>query len=910
MARAPLFAVVGLMASLGASPAPADPAGAAPPLDLRRARAHWLAADTVAWPAPAEVTEARAAGAPVSFALHASEEGTLRVEGGAVVGGRDIPLAVASGSLPRALRERFPHLAACVVLRLPKGSRAEVPRLLQGQVAFSVRVGDRLVEATGLQVAGVLDDLFRYEGPLGVTMAGPFPTLRVWAPTARAVRLHLFGTPRGGEARVLPLKEEARGVWSAVGETSWMGAWYLYEVEVFVPETGGFERNLVTDPWSVSVSRNGERSQVVDLDSLALKPLGWDRLPKPPLERLEDVVLYELHVRDFSASDPTVPEPLRGTFRAFTLEDSLGIRHLRRLAGAGLTHVHLLPAFDFATVDEDRATWLAPAGEALAGPPEAEAQQAAVVAVASRDGFNWGYDPLHSTVPEGSYATDPDGPARIREFRFMVAALARAGLRVVMDVVYNHTHASGQDPLSVLDRIVPGYYHRLDAEGRVERSTCCANTASEHAMMERLIVDSVRTWAREYKVDGFRFDLMGHHMKRNLLAVRAALDALTPERDGVDGRKVYVYGEGWDFGEVAGNARGVNATQLNLAGTGIGTFNDRIRDGARGGSAFGPLREQGFLTGLLDAPNPVEKRPEAERRVLLLTLQDRVRIGLAGNLSELPLVAHDGRTVKGREVDYRGQPTAYAASPRESVNYVEAHDNETLFDAIQLKVPPSLPMAEKVRMQNLGVSLVGLGQGIPFFHAGVELLRSKSMDRNSFDSGDWFNRLDLTGQSNNWGVGLPPERENGANWPVMRALLADPALRPSPADIERALAHFLEVLRVRRSSPLFRLDSAEAVARHLRFHGAGAGTLPGVIAFSLSDPEGAVDAAHRLVVVVLNASAAPVTLRDGDLAVPGLVLHPVQRASDDPVLRGASVDAGAGAVTVPGRTAAVFWTEG
>src|SRR5262249_52707124 len=211
---------------------------------------------------------------------------------------------------------------------------------------------------------------------------------------------------------------------------------------------------------------------------------------------------------------------------------------------------------------------LQPAGDLASFPPDSTAQQAAIAAVRERDGFNWGYDPWHYTAPEGSYATDPDGVARIRELREMVAALHRAGLRVVLDVVYNHTTAAGQDPRSVLDRIVPGYYHRLDENGAIATSSCCPNTASEHLMMEKLMVDSLVTWARAYKVDGFRFDLMGHHMKSNLLKVRDALSALTPDRDGVVGSEIYLYGEGWDFGEVAGNARGVNATQANLAGTG------------------------------------------------------------------------------------------------------------------------------------------------------------------------------------------------------------------------------------------------------------------------------------------------------------------------------------------------------
>jgi pullulanase/glycogen debranching enzyme len=209
----------------------------------------------------------------------------------------------------------------------------------------------------------------------------------------------------------------------------------------------------------------------------------------------------------------------------------------------------------------------------------------------------------------------------------MVQALNQNGLRVVMDVVYNHTNASGQNPKSVLDKIVPGYYHRLNAKGEIETSTCCQNTATEHKMMEKLMIDSLLTWAREYKVDGFRFDLMGHHTLDNMRNVRKALDSLTLEKDGVDGKTIYIYGEGWDFGEVANNARGVNASQLNIGGTGIGVFNDRLRDGARGGGPFAPLPEQGFTTGLLEAPNDYEARPPEDQEARLIEYMDWIRRG-------------------------------------------------------------------------------------------------------------------------------------------------------------------------------------------------------------------------------------------------------------------------------------------
>src|SRR4030095_9680394 len=261
-------------------------------------------------------------------------------------------------------------------------------------------------------------------------------------------------------------------------------------------------------------------------------------------------------------------------------------------------------SFDFATINEDKTAWQAPSFDQLAAlPSDSPDQQALVAATAGRDGFNWGYDPLHYNVPEGSYSTDADGSRRILEYREKVQSLNQSGLRVVMDVVYNHTNSSGQNPNSILDKLVPGYYHRLNGDGVVLGESCCADTARKHCIVETLMVASVLKWAKKYKVDGFRFDIMGFHLKSNMLKVRAALDALTPQKDGVDGKSVYLYGEAWNFGVMANNGRGVNAIQVNMAGTGIGSFNDRIRDAVRGGGPFSPRRDQGFATGLYTEPN-------------------------------------------------------------------------------------------------------------------------------------------------------------------------------------------------------------------------------------------------------------------------------------------------------------------
>jgi pullulanase-type alpha-1,6-glucosidase len=618
----------------------------------------------------------------------------------------------------------------------------------------------------------------------------------------------------------------------------------------------------------------------------------------------EDSVIYELHLRDFSIHDQTVPENLRGTYKAFTVLNSNGMKHLAALAQAGLTHIHLLPAFDFASVNEDKSTWQTVDETRLATyPPDSDQQVAAVDAIKGVDGFNWGYDPFHFTVPEGSYATDPNGTARILEFREMVQALNQSGLRVVMDVVYNHTSESGQNPKSVLDKIVPGYYYRLNNDGKVEKSTCCEDTATEHTMMEKLMVDSVVTWATDYKVDGFRFDLMGFHLLSNMKAVRSALDALTIEKNGVDGKSIYIYGEGWDFGEVANNARGVNATQLNIGGTGIGVFNDRLRDGVRGGNPFSDPRTQGFSTGLFLDPNTAETRDLAAQKSQLLDYLDWIRLGLAGNLRDYKLVRADGNVVDGAHILYNGSSAGYTLNPQENIVYVSAHDNDTLFDAIQLKAPLNATFADRIRMNNLAISIPMFSQGIPFFHAGDDILRSKSFDNNSYDSGDWFNKLDWTYASNNWGVGLPGQPRD--RWDIFRPLLVNSALKPTQTDIVNTSAVFREYLQIRKSSPLFRLQTADEIQRSLTFLNVGPDQIPGLIVMRLSDVDH-LDPVFSDIFVLFNARQDPVIFTDNSLTGKAYALHTFQQNSSDPVVRSSTFDKTTGTFNIPGRTTAVF----
>jgi pullulanase-type alpha-1,6-glucosidase len=489
----------------------------------------------------------------------------------------------------------------------------------------------------------------------------------------------------------------------------------------------------------------------------------------------------------------------------------------------------------------------------------------------------------------------------------MVGALHQDGLRVVLDQVFNHTAQSGQGEKSVLDKVVPGYYHRLNASGAVETSTCCQNVATEHAMGEKLMVDSVVSWARNYHVDGFRFDLMGHHSKANMLAVRAALDALTLSKDGVDGKSIYLYGEGWNFGEVANNKLFVQATQGQLGGTGIGTFSDRLRDGVRGGGPFDEdPRRQGFGSGEATDPNGAAVNADAATRLGSDT--DLVQLGLAGNLKTFTFRSQKtGTVVNGTQVDYNGSPAGYADQPDEVVSYVDAHDNETLFDSLTYKLPVATSMQDRVRMNTLSLATTALAQTPSFWHAGADLLRSKSLNRDSYDSGDWFNRLDWTGADNGFGHGLPPQEQNSAKWPFMKPLLANPALKPTAADVRSADAMAQDLLRLRFSTKLFRLGNAAAINTKVSFPVSGtADAKQGVIVMRIDDTVGAdVDPALRGAVVVFNATPDAVSQKVTGLTGT-VLLSPVQANGADGVVKQAAYDPSSSSFSVPARTVAVF----
>ncbi|WP_456824848.1 pullulanase-type alpha-1,6-glucosidase [Cellulomonas sp. P5_E12] len=878
-------------------------------------QALWIDRGTIAWPS----AWAPDPTAP-TFALHSSAVGGMSVQDGALVGddGVPVPLTYDPAGLTAAQLARFPALAKGY-LALHVGDDAQAAALLRGALLVTQQAPDGAYQAaTGVQIPGVLDDLYAAQAgtrALGASWSKGAPSLALWAPTAQKVDLLLW-TGSATDPQRLTATRQADGSWTVPGKKSWAGAQYLWEVTVYAPTTDKVEVNQVTDPYSVALTTNSTRSVLVDLADKAFRPSQWEKA-KQPVVRPVDQTIYELHVRDFSIDDVTVPVEKRGTYLAFATNGA-GRTHLRELEKAGLTTIHLLPTFDIASIQEDRALQKTPDCDLASYAPDSEQQQACVTAVADADGFNWGYDPLHWSAPEGSYAVNPQGGARVAEFRTMVGALHSDGLQVVLDQVFNHTTASGQSPQSILDRVVPGYYQRLTATGTVETSTCCQNVATEHAMAEKAMVDSVVTWARDYKVDGFRFDLMGHHSVDTMKAVRSALDKLTTKKDGVDGSNVYLYGEGWNFGEVANNALFTQATQGQLGGTGIGTFSDRLRDAVRGGGPFDENpRIQGFGSGGGTDPNgDAVNGTVAQQLARAAHDADLVRLGMAGNLRDFAFETSAGTVQKGSEIDYNGQPAGYADSPEEVITYVDAHDNETLWDSLTYKLPTDTPMADRVRMNTVSLATTALAQTPSFWHAGADLLRSKSLDRNSFNSGDWFNGLDLSGQDNGFGRGLPPKADNVAKWPYQQPLLADPALKPTPADIATASAAADDLLRLRFSTPLFRLGSAPLIEQKVGFPGSGPDADPGVVVMTIDDAPGwdattkkwAKDVDKELdgVLVVVNASDEATTQTVSSLSGHKLTLSSVQAKGSDAVVKGTTWDKATGTVTVPPRTVAVL----
>lgn len=891
------------------------------------ASAHLIDGNTLIWQGGKDKPHVR---------LYYTDSGTIKANAEGVF---DFPyITLTPTSLTAEQQAKYPHLKDAAAFALPAGK--DLKPLLKGElVAIGTDADGILQGATLVQSAGALDALYSEAATklsYGAVVEGGNVTFRLWAPTARSVKLALFDEQHKSLGERTMTLDEASGSWSVQGGSELVGKFYRYDIQVYHPVSRKLESYQVTDPYSLSLAMNSEFSQVVDLNDPALKPEGWDSLKAPHSQQNPaDITIYEAHVRDLTGNDDSTPAEHRGKFLGLTDTDTAPVKHLQALAKSGVSHLHLLPVFDIATVNEDPAkvanigddfgklcqvnpevqnskfagycssgqTIEAVLGDLQGGDSKENPQvQELYGYLRGVDSFNWGYDPYHYTTPEGSYATNAEGSQRILEFREMVKAIKQnIGMNVVMDVVYNHTNEAGLGPKSVLDKIVPWYYQRLNPEtGSVENSTCCSNTAPEHAMFAKLMDDSLVTWARDYKIDAFRFDLMGHHPKDQMVQALAAVKQVNPE--------MYFYGEGWNFGEVQDDKRFVQATQKHLAGTGIGSFSDRLRDAVRGGSPFDGgdtiRKTQGFGNGALVDANEMD----GVDRATALHQSDLVRLGMAGNLKDFILTDKDGMPKKGADIDYNGQPAGYAQDPTEIQNYVDKHDNQTLFDNLIYKAPQG---ADLVRMQGVSLATAMLGQGIPFTHAGVELLRSKSMERDSYDSGDWYNRVDYTLADNNFDKGLPRKDKDGDNYPLIEQVLGK-HVKPSGADMATMVGFYQELAELRQSSRLLRLGSGAEVIKRVDFRNTGPDQVPGLIVMTVDDGVNAgadLDPAIDGLVVMINATNAPQSIsdfRDGNdqpIDLTSLQLSPAHHGGES-IARDAAVNGGT--LTLGAWSAAVF----
>ena len=514
-----------------------------------------------------------------------------------------------------------------------------------------------------------LNNLYYYDGTdLGNTYSELKTDFRLWAPTAEETRLIIYEKWDDKIGMEIPMLKAEKGTWIVSLKGNKHGLLYNYKVRI------GSDWNEATDPYCRSVSANGDKSAVINT-KLTL-PEGWNESSRIILNNPTDAIIYELHVRDLSIH-PSSGIKNKGKFLGLAETQTkgpgytqTGLSHIKDL---GVTHVELLPIFDYGSVDETL-----------------DAPQ-----------YNWGYDPKNYNSPEGSYSTDPFNPfIRIKELKIAIEALHNNNLGVIMDVVYNHMHI---EQTSNFSKLVPGYYFRYDKHGSLANESGCGNvTASEHKMMRKFIVDSVIYWAKEYKLDGFRFDLMGLLDVETMNQVRNKLNKIDPS--------IILIGEGWDMGNTLPSEKKANQKNVSKM-PGIGFFNDIIRDGIRG-NTFN-TREPGFINGNSSYSSNIKK-------------------GIVGG------------------INYSDEIKSWASDvqPGQVVNYAEAHDNSTLWDKI-LCTNPMDSDETRIKMHRLAAAILFTSQGIPFFQAGQEFLRTKNGNENSFNSGDEINRLDWDRKADN-----------------------------------------------------------------------------------------------------------------------------------------------------------------
>lgn len=577
----------------------------------------------------------------------------------------------------------------------------------------------------------------------------------LWAPTADEVRLMLYEAGEGGHAyETVSMERAEEGTWKTKVEKDLKGKFYTFNVKIdgkWQGDTPGINAK--------AVGVNGKRAAIIDLRET--DPEGWAEDKRPPLASPADIIIYEVHHRDFSVH-PSSGIEHKGKFLAMTETGTknpggmaTGIDHLKEL---GVTHVHILPSYDYASVDETRL---------------------------DENKYNWGYDPLNYNVPEGSYSTDPYRPeVRIREFKQMVQALHKAGIRVVLDVVYNHTFNTAE---SNFERTVPGYFYRQKPDGTLADGSACGNeTASNRPMMRKYMIESVLYWINEYHIDGFRFDLMGIHDIETMNEIRKAASAVDPT--------IFIYGEGWAASapQMPEDSLAMKANTYKMPG--IAAFSDEMRDALRG--PFNNNEQGAFLAGL----------PGGE---------ESIKFGIAGAVKH-PQINNDS-------VNYSKAP--WAGQPMQMISYVSCHDDMCLVDRLKASVPGITP-EELVRLDKLAQTAVFTSQGVPFIYAGEEVLRDKKGVHNSYQSPDSINAIDWDRKTLNadafaYYKGLIQLRRN------------HPAFRLGDAELVRKHLEFLPV------------EGTNLVAYRLKDH-AGGDTWKDIIVVlnarrevaSLSVPEG------------------------------------------------------------------------
>ena len=520
-----------------------------------------------------------------------------------------------------------------------------------------------------------------YKGKLGVSYSPAKTVFKVWAPKASAVKLRLYDAGNGGAAiNTIDLEKADNGLWQTTVKHNIKNKYYTFQAM-----QDGKWLLEAPDIYAKAVGVNGHRGMVVDLH--ATDPAGWQNDKKPALKNLTDIILYELHIRDISV-DPNSGIKNKGKFLGLTETGtkspdgkSTGLDHIKEL---GVTHVHLLPSFDFNSVDETKL---------------------------DQPQYNWGYDPLNYNVPEGSYSTNPyDGNVRIKEFKQMVQALHKNGLRVILDVVYNHTTNIDNSNFS---QFAPGYFYRHNADGSYSNGTGCGNeTASERPMMRKFMIESVVYWAKEYHIDGFRFDLMGIHDIKTMNAISDTLHKIDPT--------IFIYGEGWTAGAspLPEDLRAVkkNVYELNK----VAAFSDDLRDGLKGG--FSDVKSKGFVSGDQNS-------------------KESVKFGIVASTQN--------NQVNYKAVDDSKAP--WAAQPDQTITYASCHDDNTLFDRLKIS-NPGASEADLIKMDKLANAIVLTSQGVAFLHSGAELLRTKQGVANSFNSPDAINEIDWSRKTTYAGV--------------------------------------------------------------------------------------------------------------------------------------------------------------